>query len=138
MADLSRFQENFYSLRQKFFGTFSYLSGFFFIRLYFIVLLGINLLIWLAAYFINVSVSQDLVVLHYNIDFGVDLIGSVKRVYIIPLLGLIIVLVNAVLTFIFSRRQDFKFFSQLLLAASLVVNIFLLIALGSVYLVNFR
>jgi len=138
MFDLSKIDENFYLLRQKFFGAFSYLSGYFFIRLYFIFLLGINLLIWLAAYFINASVSQDLVVLHYNIDFGVDLIGSVKRVYIIPLLGLIIILVNAVLIFIFSRRQDFKFFSHLLLTASLVVNLFLLISLGSIYLINFR
>ncbi|MFA4833396.1 MAG: hypothetical protein WC619_00935 [Patescibacteria group bacterium] len=138
MFDLSKIDENFYLLRQKFFGAFSYLSGYFFIRLYFIFLFGANLLIWLAAYFINASVSQDLVVLHYNIDFGVDLIGSVKRIYIIPLLGLIIILVNAVLIFIFSRRQDFKFFSHLLLTASLAVNLFLLIALGSIYLINFR
>ena len=138
MPDLSRFYENFYLLRQKFFGALSYLSGYFFIRLYFIALLGLNLLIWLIAYFINASVSQDLVVLHYNIDFGVDLIGSVRRIYIIPLLGLIIILVNAILVFIFSRRKDFKFFSHLLLAASLVVNLFLLIALGSIYLINFR
>ena len=138
MPDLSKFYENFYLLRQKFFGALSYLSGYFFIRLYFIVLLGLNLLIWLAAYFINASVSQDLVVLHYNIDFGVDLIGSVKRVYIIPLLGLIIILINAILIFIFSRHKDFKFFSHLLLTASLAVNLFLLIALGSIYLVNFR
>ncbi|MDD5294703.1 MAG: hypothetical protein PHP21_02165, partial [Patescibacteria group bacterium] len=95
MPDLSRFYENSYLLRQKFFGAVSYLSGYFFIRLYFIVLLGLNLLIWLTAYFITASVSQDLVVLHYNIDFGVDLIGSVQRIYIIPLLGLIIILVNA-------------------------------------------
>ncbi|MDD5031854.1 MAG: hypothetical protein PHR36_02290 [Patescibacteria group bacterium] len=138
MFDLSKFQENFYLSRQKFFGALSYLSGYFFIRLYFIVLLGLNLLIWLIAYFINKSVSQDLVVLHYNIDFGVDLIGNVSRIYIIPLLGLIIILVNAVLIFIFSRRKDFKFFSHLLLTAALAVNLFLLIALGSVYLVNFR
>ena len=138
MPDLSKFYDNFYLLRQKFFGAISYLFGYFFIRLYFIVLLGLNLLIWLIVYFINVSVSQDLVVLHYNIDFGVDLIGSVERIYIIPLLGLIIILVNAVLIFIFSRSKDFKFFSHLLLAASLAVNLFLLIALGSIYLINFR
>lgn len=138
MPDLFKFHENFYLLRQRFFGALSYLSGYFFIRLYFIVLLGLNLLIWLIAYFINASVSQDLVVLHYNIDFGVDLIGSVKRIFIIPLLSLIITLINVVLVFGFSRHKDFKFFAHLLLTASLAVNLFLLIALGSIYLINFR
>lgn len=138
MPDLAKFYDNFYLLRQKFFGVLSYLFSYFYIRLYLIILLGFNLLIWLIAYFINVSVSQDLVVLHYNIDFGVDLIGSVKRIFIIPLLSLIITLINVVLVFGFSRHKDFKFFAHLLLSACLITNLFLLIALGSIYLINFR
>ena len=138
MVDLSKFYDSLYLLRQRLFGAISYLSSYFFIRLYFIVLLGLNLFSWLVVYLININVSQDLVVLHYNVDFGVDLIGSVKRVYIIPFLGLIVILVNLILVLAFSRGRDFKFFSHLLLAASLVVNLFLLIALGSIYLINFR
>jgi len=137
MFDLSKFHENYYLLRQKSFDGFSYLSSFLFVRLYFIILLGFNLFIWMAVYLINIDVSQDLVVLHYNIDFGVDLIGGVKGLYIIPALSLIVILINGILLFPFCRRKDFKFLAHLLLGTSLAVNLFLLIALGSIYLINF-
>ncbi|MFA4940978.1 MAG: hypothetical protein WC582_00035 [Patescibacteria group bacterium] len=137
MLDLSKFSEYFYYLRQKFSVVFSFLSGFLFIRLYFIILLGFNLFVWLLVYLINGSVSQDLVVLHYNVDFGVDLIGEVKRLFIIPVLSLIIILANEILLFAFYRRKDFKFLAHLFLGASLLVNLFLLIALGAIYLINF-
>ncbi|MDP2830580.1 MAG: hypothetical protein Q8O21_00775, partial [bacterium] len=42
--------------------------SFFYARVYLAVLLGLNLLNWLAAYAINKNVSQNLIVLHYNID----------------------------------------------------------------------
>jgi len=137
MLDLSKFYEYFYSARRKFSDGFSYLLSFFFIRLYFIILLGFNLFVWLVVYLININVSQDLVILHYNIDFGVDLIGGVKGLYIIPTLSLIVILINGILLFPFCHRKDFKFLAHLLLAASLAVNLFLLIALGSIYLINF-
>jgi len=137
MFDLSKFHENYYLLRQKSFDGFAYLSSFFFVRLYFIILLGLNFFIWMAVYLININVSQDLVVLHYNVDFGVDLIGGVKRLFIIPTLGLIVILTNGTLLFSFCRRKDFRFLANILLGASLTVNLFLLIALGSIYLINF-
>jgi hypothetical protein len=137
MLDLSKFYENFYSLRQNFFSGFSYLSGFFFVRLYFIILLGLNLFVWLAVYLINTGVSQELIVLHYNTDFGVDLIGEVGKLYIIPILSLIVILINEILLFACSRRKDFKFLAHILLAAALAVNLVLLAALGSIYLINF-
>jgi len=138
MFEISRFNESFYTWRQKFVGDFSYLFKFFFIRLCSILLLGFNLFIWLVVYLINLSVSQDLVVLHYNIDFGVDLIGSVKRLFIVPILSLIVFIVNEALLFAFSRHKDFKFIAYLLFGASLAVNLFLVAALGSIYLINFR
>jgi hypothetical protein len=137
MLDLSKFYEFFYSFRQKFSEGASYLLSFLFVRLYFIILLGLNLLIWISVYLINSGVSQDLIVLHYNVDFGVDLIGGVKRLFIIPILSLIVILINEILLFAFYRRKDFKFLAHLLLGGSLLVNLFLLIALGAIYLINF-
>lgn len=108
------------------------------IRIYILVLFSLNFLIWLAAYNIYTAVSQDLVVLHYNVDFGVNLIGSVKQIFIIPTLGLIIILVNLIVSIIFIRRENFKFVSHVLLSAAVLAHLFLFASLGSIYLINFR
>lgn len=138
MPDFLRFYDNFYSLRRKISSRFVHLLGFSYIRLYLIILLGFNLFIWLIVYLLNINVSQDLVILHYNIDFGVDLIGSVKEIFIIPLLSLMVIVINTILLFALARHKDFRFFAHLLMGTSLVVNFFLLIALSSIYLINFR
>ena len=57
-----------------------------------IILVSLN---WYFAYFINSKVSQDLVGLHYNVDFGINLIGDVSRIYIIPALGMFIFFINS-------------------------------------------
>ena len=68
----------------------------FYIRMYLILTLGLIILNWLSAYIINIDVSQNLVILHYNVDLGVNLIGDVSKIYIIPLLGLAIFLINLI------------------------------------------
>ncbi len=110
--------------------------SFFYARVYLAVLLGLNLLDWLAAYAINKNVSQNLIVLHYNIDFGVNLIGDAKRIYLIPLLGLIIILINFILLAVIHRQS--KFIVHLLLSGAIFANLFLLAGLASLYLINFR
>ncbi len=138
MLDLAKFYENFYLTRQKIFKVISYIFSFFYIRIYLIIVLGLNLAIWLAVYFININVSQDLVILHYNVNFGVDLIGNVKRIFIIPVLGLLIILINTILLFSLTKHRNFKFFAHLLLVTCFIVNLFLLLGLAFIYLINFR
>lgn len=133
------------------------LFGFFYIRLYLIIIIGINLLNWLFVFIININVSQNLVVLHYNIDFGVNLIGDAKQIYIIPFMGLIIILINLFLMVMAYKQANQpvnregggdaeidpvkiisgKLFANLLLSGSLAVNFFLLIGISSIYLINF-
>lgn len=110
--------------------------SFFYARVYLAVLLGLNLLNWFAAYAINKNVSQNLIVLHYNIDFGVNLIGGAKKIYLIPLLGLIIILINFILLAVIHRQS--KFIVHLLLSGAILANLFLLAGLASLYLINFR
>ncbi len=136
MAVASKLLNYIYLGREKLSAIISDLSSFFYIKVYFFVILGLNLLNWLAAYFINSKASQDLVVLHYNIDFGVNLIGNVKEVYVIPLLGLCVFLINFVLLS-FVYRQN-KFTVHLLSAGAILVNLFLLMAVTTVYLINSR
>ncbi|MFH1522266.1 MAG: hypothetical protein ABIE43_00425 [Patescibacteria group bacterium] len=138
MFDISRYYNIFTLGYQKFFSSVFYLISFFYIRIYLIISIGLNLFLWLASYLIKINVSQDLIVLHYNVDFGVDFIGGVEKIYTIPFLGLIIITINIILLFSFSRHDNFKFISNLLLATGAVVNIFLLINLASIYLINFR
>ncbi len=125
----------FYLNKSKFAEYIFGLLDFFYIRMYLILIIGLILLNWLFVYIININVSHGLVVLHYNVDFGVNLIGDVKQIYIIPLLGLIVFVINFILS-AFLSRQD-KFFPHLLLGAAMLVNLFLLIAITSVDLVNF-
>lgn len=138
MFNFEKLQNNFYAYRQNIGEIMRYLFGFFYFRLYLIILLGVNLINWLLAWWLEISVNQDLMILHYNINFGVNLIGEVNRVFIIPALGLIIILINTVLASVNMRHKDFKFITIILQSVALVVNFFLLLALGSVYLINFR
>ncbi len=137
MFTIANIYDNFYELRQGLCQAVSRIVTFVYIRLYLLVLAGLNLLFWLIAYLINVNVSQDLIILHYNVIFGVDLIGNVKRIFIIPVLSLVIILINVMLLLGLYRHKDFKFISHILLAGSVAINVFLFIALISVYLINF-
>ena len=111
-----------------------------YIRIYLIALICINSLIWLLSYIINIQhINQGLIILHYNVNFGVNLIGNAKKIYIVPILGLIIFVNNFfVLLGIYKFGQDKKFFGHLLLVSAVISNLLLLMAVISLYLINFR
>lgn len=111
-------------------------SGIFYVRAYLILLILLNIINWLAARAISGKATQNLVILHYNIDFGVNLIGGAARIYVIPALGLAIILINYILS-VFIHKQS-KTAVHLLLAAAILSNLFLLFASASLYLINFR
>ena len=115
-----------------------YVFSFFHIRIYVMIIFALNFSIWLAAYFVNTNAVQNLIVLHYNVNFGVDLIGGAEKLFIIPVLGLVIIFINLFLVFVFSKDKNFKFIAHLLLASCVIVDLFLLIALLLVFLINFR
>jgi len=112
------------------------LLGFWPVKIYLALLFILNAINWLLAYFVNRSVSQNLVVLHYNVNLGVNLIGPVADIYIIPTLGLIFIIINFLLLLNIRARSNFLI--HLLLGFSLLVNLFLIAAIFSVYLINFR
>ncbi len=132
----------FHSRRQSFVEFSRGILKLFYIRMYIILISGIILLNWLFVYIINFKVSQDLVVLHYNVDSGVNLIGSVSQIYIIPILGTVIFIINFILLIITYRSNHYsikleRFFAHLLLSSVILVNIFLFSALVILYLINF-
>ena len=107
-----------------------------FVRIYLFFLLALNAVNWFLAYYVNKHVSQNLVILHYNVNLGVNLIGEARDIYIIPTLGLAFIVINFLLLLNIYRKS--KFFIHLLLGFSLVINIFLIASTISVYLINFR
>ncbi|MBL7057859.1 hypothetical protein ISS03_00835 [Patescibacteria group bacterium] len=94
----------------------------------------INLLNWLSSYYIVSRIDHDLMILHYNVKFGIDYIGEVGKIYNFPLVGFIVILVNLSI-YLFSKR-DYKFLGYTLLVVSILVNIFILMSLGPIYLIN--
>ncbi|MBU1420995.1 hypothetical protein KJ978_00745, partial [Patescibacteria group bacterium] len=111
-----------------------------YIRIYLIIIIAINLFMWLVAYSIYVNINHNLannnlVVLHYNVDFGIDLIGNIKKMFIIPSLSLVIAFVNIALTFLFTQYKHFKLIAHSLLGSCIIISLFLSLALTSIYLV---
>ena len=108
-----------------------------FVRTLLIMGLIFNALNWLGSWFIYRNLAQDSTVLHYNVNFGIDLIGSRAEIFINPLLGLIFFLLDFILILLLYKNKHFKFLAHVLLNTALVVNIVLLLAGLSVYIINF-
>lgn len=111
--------------------------SFFYVRIYLIFLSVLSVLSWVFAYVITNKSGQELAILHYNVDFGVNLIDNVKNIYIIPLLGMLITLINFFLSAAVYKNSG-KFIAHILLVSAILVDLFLLAALASLYLINFR
>jgi hypothetical protein len=117
--------------------TFSAVFDHLCVKIYLGVLIAVNSAIWMVVYYITTKVTQDLVVLHYNVDFGVDLVGDVGNMYMIPATGLVILVINLLLVFLFSKQKDLRVISHFLLGAATAANFFLLISLIPIYFINF-
>lgn len=138
MPIITKLYNSVYSFRKNFFSSFLEVFSFVHVRIYLFFVIGLNIVLWIFSYFIKSNISQDLIILHYNVDFGVDLIGEVGRLYIIPSLSALVLFFNLVLLLYFAKYEHFRFISHLLMIACLLINIILLLSLASIYLINFR
>lgn len=137
MINLSKIQIIFQGSMKNLHDLIFDLLSFFYIKIYLVLLLLLNISIWALSFFIDSKIQNQQIALHYNVDFGIDFYGDKKNIYIIPVLGLLIIIINFVLIVSVSQSRDRKFISHVLMIASLVSNIILLTAVISVYLVNF-
>jgi len=96
-----------------------------------------QILAWWQAWFIFHNLTGDLLVLHYTVDFGVDLASDPSRIFLYPLFGLVVWFAALVVAAIFYRHRDFKIITHLLLGVSVVFGAFLSLALLAIYLINF-
>src|SRR3989338_4071680 len=89
-----KFLNHFHFSRAKLVESVLSLVNYGLVRFYLIFLVILNLANWFLAFYVNRNVSQELVVLHYNVNLGVNLIGSVADLYAIPILGMAFILIN--------------------------------------------
>lgn len=98
-----------------------------------IIAVFINLLAWILI-FINIQPGDKLIVLHYTYNFGVDLVGKWSEVPLIPLLGIVILFINFVLSEVISKRN--MVFSNFLVVLSSVVQLFIFLSIIFIILAN--
>lgn len=85
----------------------------------------LNISIWLFLAF-RLKPSEYPVPLHFNIYFGIDVIDDWTSAFIIPIIGLIVVILNMVLSIVIYPRE--KFISHFLVSSSLFIQILLFLA----------
>jgi len=92
-----------------------------------------NLLTWgVLARFIKPS--EYPIPLHYNIYFGIDLIGPYSRVFSLPLISFFILLMDFILAFWFYSKD--RLAAYILLLTSCAAQIFVLIGAVSLIYIN--
>lgn len=134
--DLNKLFNGLYSAFSKFSEAVFFLFNQTAARWYVFFIVLMNLANWFLAYYVNHNVSQSLVILHYNVNLGVNLIGNVVNIYMIPAIGLTFIIVNLLLLLNLWGRS--RFFIHFLLGFSLLVEFFLIASTISIYLINFR
>ena len=107
-------------------------------RLYLLLILIWQIISWFQARFIFKNLNSDLLVLHYNIDYGTDLVGASSNIFYYPLIGLAALVINLIICLVFYKNKDFKLFVNLLLGGLALFSILLNLALLSIYLINIR
>lgn len=85
----------------------------------------LNLFMWIYLIENKIDGSYP-IILHYNLVFGVDYLGSYAKVYLIPLTGLVIFIFNTLLGYhVYSREKLASYFLQF---NALIIQSFLLFA----------
>lgn len=85
----------------------------------------LNIGIWILFY-IFIKPTPEPIYLHYNIYFGIDLIGDWYKIYLIPLSGLVIILVNYFVSVIIYSSK--RVFSYVVLSFTVIIHFFLVLA----------
>ncbi len=137
MFTIGKIRHNLAIFRNNFSVSWSEAFSWPFFRISSLVVLGLNLLNWGFSFLLYRSLGDELTVLHYNVDFGIDLVGHRGELFINPSLGLILIVLNLILLLFFARHKHFKFISYLLWNAAALANFFLLLSVLAVYLINF-
>lgn len=93
---------------------------------FFIASLIINILTWFVLWKIAVTGVSDSV-LHYNVAYGIDLVDSASKIFLLPATGLAVWLANLILAISSSKFELLRMLSAVM---SFMVSLLLLFASG--------
>ena len=102
----------------------------------FLIALAADIVSWIFAGSLNRSLDGEQAILHYNVIFGIDNVGPASGLYIIPLLGLLLLVANMLIAVLIGDKLQ-RLLVNLLVGFAALGNLLLLLALYFVYLVNF-
>jgi hypothetical protein len=97
--------------------------------------LALNLANWVTLGIFIKPVDSS-IILHYNVYFGVDMVGSWKAVFFLPGIGLLLFFVNFFLALYFYKKIE-RIACHILLMAGLMTQTSLLIASLSIIFINY-
>jgi len=86
--------------------------------------------------FFFVRQLNNLVILHYNVYLGVDLMGDSKQIYLIPLVGFLFAVINLLLAIYFFSKKE-RMLSHILSLITLILQLGIAVASGALVLVNY-
>lgn len=92
--------------------------------------LALNLWMWTMLYS-RVYPTHELVTLHYNIYFGITLVGEWHKIFIIPFFGMCVIVINFFFSLLLYERD--KLAAYITIAVSCIIQAILLF---SAYLVT--
>ncbi|OGY85434.1 MAG: hypothetical protein A2233_02455 [Candidatus Kerfeldbacteria bacterium RIFOXYA2_FULL_38_24] len=95
--------------------------------------LVLNILAW-ALLLWKIPYTEEVVFLHYNIFYGVDLVGNWRQLFLVPGTGLFILVINILCIFYFKKMSREIF--GILLVMTLLLEVFLFISAFLLVLLN--
>lgn len=97
--------------------------------------LAANIICW-AGLWVLIKPVDGSIILHYNVYFGVDMMGNWGLVFIMPSVGLLLFFINFSLSLYFYRQKE-RIASYILLLTSLMIQLSLLVASASIIIINY-
>lgn len=107
---------------------------------FFIIGLFLNLAIWalilfkLRPHIINLPEDKTFIPLHYNIYLGIDLFGPWQKIFNLPIIGGVILILNSLLTSLIYNKKELV--SYFLITSSAFIQLILLVATTLIVLIN--
>jgi len=134
----SAFYSRFYDLIDNIKESCRFIFRLYSVRVYLILFFIWQIIIWMQAALINKSLTGDLVALHYNVDFGIDLIAPRPTIFFYPILTMIVFILNLSFLLFLKNNKQVKIINHFLLGAAIFFTVLMSLVLLSVYLINFR
>lgn len=104
-----------------------------FIKVNFVLAVLLNIVCWVMIWWFAKALA-DQIPLHYNIYFGIDLFGSRYRLYEMPALGLVGLVINYFLgSFAFDKEKLLGYF---LAIGSVAIQIVILVSSALIIYIN--